>query len=106
MGQQALPSRSGPHLLAPHQQALAQGVFQRLDGSGLHARCFCFGVCVDLLGGVKHQGRGTQKPLKCLPAIVVALYWQHWAREAPSAQRLTEAVKSAARLHLRQVKDY
>jgi len=35
--------------------------------------------------------------------VDVALYWQHWAREAPSAQRLTEAVKTAARLHLRQV---
>jgi LysR family transcriptional regulator (chromosome initiation inhibitor) len=35
--------------------------------------------------------------------VDVALYWQHWAREAPSAQRLTEAVKAAARLHLRQV---
>jgi LysR family transcriptional regulator (chromosome initiation inhibitor) len=34
--------------------------------------------------------------------VDVALYWQHWAREAPSAQRLTEAVKAAARLHLRQ----
>jgi LysR family transcriptional regulator (chromosome initiation inhibitor) len=34
--------------------------------------------------------------------VDVALYWQHWAREAPSAQRLTEAVKTAARLHLRQ----
>ena len=35
--------------------------------------------------------------------VDVALYWQHWAREAPSAQRLTEAVKAAARLHLRQI---
>ena len=35
--------------------------------------------------------------------VDVALYWQHWAREASSAQRLTEAVKTAARLHLRQV---
>jgi LysR family transcriptional regulator (chromosome initiation inhibitor) len=34
--------------------------------------------------------------------VDVALYWQHWAREAPSAQRLTEAVKAAARLHLLQ----
>lgn len=33
--------------------------------------------------------------------VDVALYWQHWAREAPSAQRLTEAVKAAARRHLR-----
>ena len=28
--------------------------------------------------------------------VDVALYWQHWAREAPSAQRLTQAVKDAA----------
>ncbi len=28
--------------------------------------------------------------------VDVALYWQHWAREAPSAQRLTLAVKAAA----------
>jgi LysR family transcriptional regulator (chromosome initiation inhibitor) len=35
--------------------------------------------------------------------VDVALYWQHWAREAPSAQRLTQAVKAAARRHLRQV---
>ena len=34
--------------------------------------------------------------------VDVALYWQHWAREAPSAQRLTAAVKAAARLHLAQ----
>ena len=34
--------------------------------------------------------------------VDVALYWQHWAREAPSAQRLTQAVKAAARLHLIQ----
>jgi LysR family transcriptional regulator (chromosome initiation inhibitor) len=35
-------------------------------------------------------------------AVDVALYWQHWVREAPSAQRLTQAVKTAARLYLRQ----
>ncbi len=28
--------------------------------------------------------------------VDVALYWQHWAHESPSAQRLTEAVKAAA----------
>jgi LysR family transcriptional regulator (chromosome initiation inhibitor) len=28
--------------------------------------------------------------------VEVALYWQHWARESPSAQRLTQAVKAAA----------
>ena len=35
--------------------------------------------------------------------VDVALYWQHWAREAPSAQRLTQAVKAAAVQHLRAV---
>lgn len=33
-------------------------------------------------------------------AVAVTLYWQHWAREAPSAQRLTLAVKAAARQNL------
>lgn len=33
-------------------------------------------------------------------AVEVALYWQHWAREAPSAQRLTQAVKAAAEMSL------
>ena len=33
--------------------------------------------------------------------VDVALYWQHWAREPVSAQRLTAAVKAAAREHLR-----
>jgi LysR family transcriptional regulator, chromosome initiation inhibitor len=32
--------------------------------------------------------------------VDVALYWQHWARESVSAQRLTEAVKAAARRDL------
>jgi len=32
--------------------------------------------------------------------VDVTLYWQHWARESPSAQRLTAAVKAAARKHL------
>ena len=35
-------------------------------------------------------------------AVDVTLYWQHWAREAPSAQRLTAAVKAAARASLVQ----
>ncbi|MDO9570435.1 MAG: HTH-type transcriptional regulator ArgP [Hydrogenophaga sp.] len=33
--------------------------------------------------------------------VDVGLYWQHWARESISAQRLTGAVKAAARQHLR-----
>jgi LysR family transcriptional regulator, chromosome initiation inhibitor len=35
--------------------------------------------------------------------VDVVLYWQHWAREAPSAQRLTQAVKDAAHASLIQV---
>ena len=35
--------------------------------------------------------------------VDVTLYWQHWAREAPSAQRLTAAVKAAAQARLVQV---
>ena len=33
-------------------------------------------------------------------AVDVALYWQHWEREASSARRLTEAVKQAAQANL------
>lgn len=33
-------------------------------------------------------------------AVDVTLYWHHWAREAPSAQRLTQAVKAAAGMRL------
>ena len=34
--------------------------------------------------------------------VDVVLYWQHWARESPSAQRLTQAVKAAAHGRLAQ----
>ena len=34
--------------------------------------------------------------------VDVALYWQHWEREAPSAARLTQAVKAAAATRLVQ----
>lgn len=34
-------------------------------------------------------------------SVDVVLYWQHWAHESVSAQRLTAAVKTAAREHLR-----
>jgi LysR family transcriptional regulator (chromosome initiation inhibitor) len=34
--------------------------------------------------------------------VDVALYWQHWEREAPSAARLTQAVKEAAATRLVQ----
>lgn len=36
-------------------------------------------------------------------AVDVVLYWQHWARESQSAQRLTTAVKATAATHLRPV---
>lgn len=35
--------------------------------------------------------------------VDVTLYWQHWVHESPSAQRLTAAVKAAARERLRPV---
>ncbi|MFW2356450.1 HTH-type transcriptional regulator ArgP [Hydrogenophaga sp.] len=35
--------------------------------------------------------------------VDVVLYWQHWAHESLSAQRLTAAVKEAAHKHLRPV---
>ncbi len=40
--------------------------------------------------------------LELLPgaSVDVVLYWQHWARESPSAGRLTRAVKAAAQAHL------
>jgi LysR family transcriptional regulator (chromosome initiation inhibitor) len=46
--------------------------------------------------------RPTLQELMPGATVDVALYLQHWAREAPSAQRLTQAVKTAAALHLRQ----
>jgi len=41
---------------------------------------------------------GRPPLLELLPgaAVDVMLYWQHWEREAPSARRLTDAVKTAA----------
>ncbi len=47
-----------------------------------------------------HLARRTGRPelVEVLPGatVDVALYWQHWAREPVSAQRLTAAVKQAA----------
>ena len=48
------------------------------------------------------QGRPELTELLPGAAVDVALYWQHWEREAPSARRLTEAVKTAASQHLLQ----
>jgi LysR family transcriptional regulator (chromosome initiation inhibitor) len=50
----------------------------------------------------EHHPATHQGMVELLPgsAVDVALYWQHWTREAPSAQRLTLAVKAAARARL------
>ena len=50
-------------------------------------------------GMVPEQSLASRPVLhEVLPSatVDVALYWQHWARESPSAQRLTQAVKAAA----------
>ena len=50
-------------------------------------------------GMVPEQTLGRRPDLReLLPGatVDVMLYWQHWEREAPSAQRLTQAVKAAA----------
>ena len=46
----------------------------------------------------EHHPAGHPGLVEVLPgaAVDVTLHWHHWAREAPSAQRLTQAVKSAA----------
>jgi len=46
---------------------------------------------------------GRSDLVEVLPdaTVDVVLYWQHWARESASAQRLTQAVKAAAAQHLR-----
>ncbi|MDO8250881.1 MAG: HTH-type transcriptional regulator ArgP, partial [Rhodoferax sp.] len=49
---------------------------------------------VDLLA---HPGRAALVELLPGSAVDVALYWHHWEREPASAQRLTQAVKQAAR---------
>lgn len=46
------------------------------------------------------QGRPGLVDLMPGASVDVTLYWQHWAREAPSAQRLTLAVKAAAGQYL------
>ncbi|MEN9385122.1 MAG: hypothetical protein RL323_2265, partial [Pseudomonadota bacterium] len=45
---------------------------------------------------------GAPQLVELLPnaPVDVVLYWQHWEREPPSAQRLTQALKQAAQLHL------
>jgi LysR family transcriptional regulator (chromosome initiation inhibitor) len=46
---------------------------------------------------------GRSDLVEVLPGatVDVVLYWQHWARESVSAQRLTQAVKAAAAQQLR-----
>jgi LysR family transcriptional regulator (chromosome initiation inhibitor) len=48
------------------------------------------------------EGRAELKELLPGATVDVTLYWQHWEREAPSARRLTDAVKAAANGHLIQ----
>ena len=57
-------------------------------------------------GMVPEQHLATRPGLQeILPdaTVDVVLYWQHWAHESLSAQRLTAAVKEAAHKHLRPV---
>ena len=49
------------------------------------------------------QGRLELKELLPGATVDVKLYWQHWEREAPSARRLTETVKTAASQYLIQI---
>ncbi len=46
------------------------------------------------------KGDGAFEELLPGATVDVALYWQHWTRESPSAQLLTAAVKQAAVTHL------
>jgi len=48
------------------------------------------------------EGRPVLHELLPGATVDVALYWQHWEREAPSAARLTQAVKAAAATRLVQ----
>jgi LysR family transcriptional regulator (chromosome initiation inhibitor) len=60
-----------------------------------------WGMVPDLL----LAARANRPPLQeVLPgcAVDVRLYWQHWAREPLAAQRLTQAVKQAAKEQLLQ----
>lgn len=51
--------------------------------------------------------QGQPALVELLPGatVDVTLYWQHWEREAPSARRLTAAVKAAASQCLIQMKE-
>jgi LysR family transcriptional regulator (chromosome initiation inhibitor) len=51
---------------------------------------------------LRRQGGVELKELLPGATVDVTLYWQHWEREAPSARRLTAAVKAAAAVCLIQ----
>lgn len=56
-----------------------------------------------MVSDLQLAARAHRPPLaEVLPGrtVDVALYWQHWSREPPTAQRLTRAVKDAARQQL------
>ena len=61
-----------------------------------------WGMVPDLLLARRKHKPPLQEVLPGRPVDVV-LYWQHWAREPLSAQRLTAAVKQSAREQLLQV---
>ena len=51
---------------------------------------------------LRREGGVELKELLPGATVDVTLYWQHWEREAPSARRLTAAVKAAAAVSLIQ----
>lgn len=60
-----------------------------------------WGMVPDMLLAARPAGLPLQEVLPGHPVDVV-LYWQHWAREPLAAQRLTHAIKRAARERLVQ----
>ena len=60
-----------------------------------------WGMVPDLLLEARNNRPALVEILPDRP-VDVALYWQHWAREPISAQRLTQAVRQAALEHLLQ----
>ena len=61
-----------------------------------------WGMVPDLLLAARTNRPALVEILPDRP-VDVALYWQHWAREPVSAQRLTQAVRKAALEHLLQL---
>ena len=61
-----------------------------------------WGMVPDLLLAARTNRPALVEILPDRP-VDVALYWQHWAREPLSAQRLTQAVRQAALEHLLQL---